>query len=60
MDANFGESQNAITGSVVIEDQANYYKCYLFFLPGEIQFYDKRHLFTLAGEDEVYTAGDEY
>lgn len=50
----------AITGSVVIEDQANYYNRMLFVFPsGEIQFYDKRHLFTLAGEDEVYTAGDD-
>jgi hypothetical protein len=35
MDANFGESQKtAITGSVVIEDQANYYnrECCSFFL----------------------------
>ena len=32
----------------------------LFVFPsGEIQFYDKRHLFTLAGEDKVYTAGDD-
>jgi predicted amidohydrolase len=26
---------------------------------GEINKYDKRHLFTLAGEDKVYTAGKE-
>jgi predicted amidohydrolase len=59
MDENYGESQNAaITGSVVIED--HYYNRMLFIFPsGEIQFYDKRHLFTLAGEDEVYTAGDD-
>ena len=50
----------AITGSVVIKDQANYYNRMLFVFPsGEIQFYDKRHLFTLAGEDKVYTAGDD-
>jgi predicted amidohydrolase len=57
MDAIFGESQNAaITGSVVIKESANYYNRMLFVFPsGEIQHYDKRHLFTLAGEDKVYT-----
>ena len=50
----------AITGSVVIKDQANYYNRMLFVFPsGTIKFYDKRHLFTLAGEDKVYTAGDD-
>jgi predicted amidohydrolase len=29
------------------------------FQSGEVQFYDKRHLFTLAGEDKVYTSGTE-
>jgi omega-amidase len=48
----------AITGSVVIEENANYYNRMLFVFPsGEIQHYDKRHLFTLAGEDKVYTRG---
>jgi predicted amidohydrolase len=50
----------AITGSVVIEENANFYNRMLFVLPsGEIQHYDKRHLFTLAGEDKVYTKGTQ-
>lgn len=50
----------AITGSVVIEENSNFYNRMLFVFPsGEIQFYDKRHLFTLAGEDKVYTAGTQ-
>jgi len=50
----------AITGSLVIEELANFYNRMLFVFPsGEIQFYDKRHLFTLAGEDKVYTAGSQ-
>lgn len=49
----------AITGSVVIEDNSNFYNRMLFVFPsGELQFYDKRHLFTLAGEGKEYTAGD--
>ena len=32
----------------------------LFVYPsGEIQYYDKRHLFSLAGEDLFYTAGTQ-
>lgn len=27
---------------------------------GEFQYYDKRHCFTLAGEDEVYQAGNKH
>jgi len=50
----------AITGSVVIEDNSNFYNRMLFVFPsGEIQHYDKRHLFTLAGEDKVYTMGNQ-
>ena len=51
---------SAITGSVVIEEKGNFYNRMLFVFPsGEIQHYDKRHLFTLAGEDKVYTAGTQ-
>lgn len=50
----------AITGSLVITEKGNFYNRLVFVFPsGEIQFYDKRHLFTLAGEDEVYTAGSK-
>jgi omega-amidase len=50
----------AITGSLVIEENGNYYNRLVFVSPnGEIQAYDKRHLFTLAGEDKVYTPGKE-
>jgi predicted amidohydrolase len=51
---------SAITGSLIIEENSNYYNRLVFVFPsGEIQFYDKRHLFTLAGEDKVYTSGKE-
>ncbi len=50
----------AITGSIVIKENDNFYNRLVFVFPsGEIQFYDKRHLFTLAGEDKIYTAGEE-
>ncbi|OAB31326.1 Predicted amidohydrolase [Flavobacterium fryxellicola] len=50
----------AITGSSVIQENGNFYNRLVFVFPsGEIQFYDKRHLFTLAGEDKVYTSGNQ-
>jgi predicted amidohydrolase len=50
----------AITGSLVIEENGNFYNRLVFIFPnGDIQTYDKRHLFTLAGEDKVYKAGTE-
>lgn len=50
----------AITGSLVIQENRSYYNRLVFVFPsGEIQHYDKKHLFTLAGEDKVYTSGTE-
>lgn len=50
----------AITGSLVIEENGKYYNRLVFVYPnGELKTYDKRHLFNLAGEDKVYTAGRE-
>lgn len=55
----FAKAKNvAITGSLVIQENENYYNRLVFVFPsGEIQHYDKRHLFSLAGENKVYTAG---
>lgn len=51
---------SAITGSLIIKENDNYYNRLVFvFSSGELQFYDKRHLFSLAGEDKVYTAGNQ-
>jgi omega-amidase len=50
----------AITGSLVIQENSNFYNRLVFVFPsGEIQYYDKRHLFTLAGEDKIYKAGTQ-
>lgn len=54
------EKQSAITGSVVITENGNYYNRLIFAYPdGSLAHYDKRHLFTLAGEHKKYTAGKE-
>ncbi len=50
----------AVTGSVVITEDNKYYNRLLFVFPdGTIKQYDKRHLFSLAGEEKEYTAGSK-
>lgn len=50
----------AITGSLIIQENGHYFNRFLFVFPsGEIEYYDKRHLFSLAGEHEVYKQGSE-
>ena len=50
----------AIIGSLVISENNNFYNRMVFVFPdGNVEFYDKKHLFTLAGEDKVYTSGNQ-
>jgi predicted amidohydrolase len=50
----------AITGSLVITEDGKFYNRLLFVFPsGAIQHYNKRHLFSLAGEDKSYTKGTQ-
>lgn len=54
------EKLTAVTGSIIISQENNFYNRLVFVYPsGEIEIYDKRHTFTLAGEDKVYTAGSK-
>jgi predicted amidohydrolase len=54
------KKQAAITGSLVVEENGFYYNRLLFVHPdGVVESYDKRHTFTLAGENEVYSAGTQ-
>jgi len=51
----------AIVGSIIIKEDNYFYNRMLFVHPsGKIDFYDKRHLFTLAGEEKVFTAGNKH
>ena len=48
----------ALAGSLAVRDGANYHNRFYFVLPnGNVHSYDKRHLFSPAGEDRAYTAG---
>ncbi|MCI2229879.1 amidohydrolase [Polaribacter sp. MSW13] len=54
------EKQIAICGSLVISENKNFYNRLVFVHPsGKIETYDKRHSFTLAGENKIYTSGTE-
>jgi len=47
-----------VTGSVIIEENGRYYNRLFWARPdGDLRYYDKRHLFTLAGEQHTYTPG---
>jgi len=48
----------AITGSVIISENNQFYNRLFFVFPdGSFQEYDKKHTFTLAKENETYSAG---
>ena len=50
----------AIVGSLVIKESNKYFNRLIFVHPsGKVETYNKRHSFTLAGEDKVYTSGNE-
>ena len=52
------EKKIILTGSVIIEEEEKYFNRLIWMLPdGQFGFYDKRHLFAYAGEDESYTPG---
>ncbi|SEM91849.1 Predicted amidohydrolase [bacterium A37T11] len=47
-----------VTGSLIIEDEGNYYNRLIWMRPdGSYTKYDKRHLFSMAGEDTHFKAG---
>jgi predicted amidohydrolase len=49
-----------IIGSLLIKDADNFYNRLIVAFPnGEIQHYDKRHLFSYAGEDKVFKPGKD-
>lgn len=54
------EREAAVCGSLITEDQGLYYNRLYFVEPsGDFTTYDKHHLFTLAGEEKVYSPGQK-
>jgi omega-amidase len=60
MKAKAKEHDAAITGSFICKEDGHYYNRLIWMQPdGTFYKYDKRHLFSLAGEQHHYTAGTE-
>jgi omega-amidase len=54
------DTQAAISGSLMVKEDNQYYNRLFFVYPnGAYKTYNKKHLFSLAGEEKVYTAGRE-
>jgi predicted amidohydrolase len=54
------EKRIILTGSLIIGEEGNYFNRLIWMLPnGEYGYYDKRHRFAYAGENEHYTAGNK-
>ena len=52
------QTEAVVTGSYVVREGNAFYNRLIWMQPnGEFDVYDKRHLFRMAGEDAVYTAG---
>jgi len=49
-----------LTGSLIIEEEGNYFNRLVWMLPnGQSGIYDKRHRFAYAGEGEQFAAGNK-
>jgi omega-amidase len=54
------EKRMIITGSFIVKEDDDFYNRLVWVLPnGKYGFYDKRHLFAYAKEDEHYSAGNK-
>jgi len=54
------EKRVIITGSLMIAESGRYYNRLIWVLPnGQMGYYNKRHLFGYANEDNHYTAGNK-
>lgn len=50
----------AISGSIIVKEKGHYYnRLYFVFPNGDYTFYDKRHLFSFAGEHKNYSKGND-
>jgi len=49
-----------MVGSIIVNDNGKFFNRLIWAKPqGEIFTYDKRHLFRMAGEEKVYSAGHQ-
>ncbi len=54
------QTDAVVTGSYVVREGTLFFNRLIWMQPnGQFDTYDKRHLFRMAGEDAVYTAGNQ-
>ena len=54
------QTQAVVTGSYIVREQQTYYNRLLWMEPdGTYACYDKRHLFRMAQEEEIFAGGEE-
>lgn len=54
------EKKCLLIGSIIIKENFNYFNRLIAAFPdGSLQYYDKKHLFTLAKEHQFYTSGEQ-
>jgi predicted amidohydrolase len=52
------KANSAICGSYIVKERKKYYNRWVFIAPDQGTFqYDKRHLFSMGGEDKAFTRG---
>ena len=52
--------KTAIVGSIIIKEKDSFYNRLFFVHPSrKIEYYNKRHTFTLAGEQKVFASGNK-
>jgi len=51
---------SGVCGSYIVSENKNFYNRWIFVSPdGEVWKYDKRHLFSIGGEEALFTRGEE-
>lgn len=59
MHSTASQTFSIITGSLIIKEEKNYYNRLIWMRPdGTFDYYDKRHLFQMEGEESNLTAGN--
>ena len=54
-----GKKDAAVCGSLIIKEKSRYYNRFVWAQPdGKILWYDKRHLFRMGEENEIFTPGN--
>jgi len=55
-----GQKEAALAGSLMIQENGNYYNRFIFVKPDQsVVCYDKKHLFRMGNEHVNYTSGNE-